>query len=100
MSTLSVATLGEIRTLARQYADMVTSQFVTDAEFNSYINLSYFELYDIIIQKYGNDYYATSTSFSTDGVSQQYNLPANFYKFLLLELQLGPGQNQYITIRP
>lgn len=100
MSTSSVATLSEIRTIARQYADMVNSQFVTDAEFNSYINLSYFELYDILIQKYGDDYYVASPySFSTDGVTQQYTLPSNFYKFLGLDLQLGNTPNSWVTIR-
>jgi len=102
VSTQSVATLSELRTLARQYADMVNSQFVTDDEFNSYLNLAYFELYDILIQKYGDDYYATSYQFTTDGTTQQYPLPSDFYKFLGLDLQLSPSspQNGFITIRP
>lgn len=100
MSTLSVATLLEIRTIARQYADMVNSQFVTDSEFNSYINLSRWELYDILIQKYGDDYYATNTTFTTDGSTYQYTLPSNFYKFLGLDLQLGNVQESWVTIRP
>lgn len=100
MSTLSVTSLSELRTLARQYADMVNSQFVTDAEFNSYINLSNWELYDILIQKYGNDYFATNTTFNTDGTTFQYSLPSNFYKFLGLDLQLGNVQQSFVTIRP
>lgn len=100
MSTSSVATLSEIRTLARQYADMVNSQFCTDAECNSYINFSYFELYDILIQKYGDDYYVKAPhTFTTDGASYQYTLPSDFYKFLGLDLQLGNVQNSWATIK-
>lgn len=101
MSTLSVATLSELRLLAQQYADMVNSGFVTDAEWNSYLNLAYFELYDILIQKYGDDYYvADPYSITTDGTTSQYTLPSDFYKFLGLDLQLGSVQNSYVTIRP
>lgn len=101
MSTLSVATLSELRLLAQQYSDMVNSGFVTTAEWNSYLNLAYFELYDILIQKYGDDYFVTTPySFTTDGTSQQYTLPTNFYKFLGLDLQLGSVQDSWVTIRP
>lgn len=101
MSTLSVATLYEIRNIARQYADMVNSEFVTDSELNGWINLSYYELYDILIQKYGDDYYiAAPYAIATDGVTQQYTLPSNFYKFLGLDLQLGNVQDSWVTIRP
>jgi hypothetical protein len=101
MSTLSQATLSEIRTLSKQYADMVSSNFVTDAEWNSYINLAYFELYDLLVQKYGDDYYvAAPYSFTTDGTTQQYTLPSNFYKFMGLDLQLSNSNDSWVTIRP
>lgn len=99
MSTYSRATLLEVRTIARQYADMVNSQFVTDDEFNSYINFSYYELYDILVQKYGDDYFATNTTYTTDGTTYQFNLPTDFYKFLGLDLQIGTVPNSYITIK-
>ena len=101
MSTLSVATLSELRTLAKQYADMVNSNFVTDSEWNSYINLAYFELYDILVQKYGDDYFVASPySFTTDGSTQLYTLPSDLYKFLGLDLQLGGTADSFVTIRP
>ena len=56
MLTPGQTTLGNIRATVRQRADMVNTQFVTDAELNGYISASYFELYDIIIQKFGDDY--------------------------------------------
>lgn len=101
MSTSSVATLLEIRNTAKQYSDLVNSNFITDAEWNGYINLSYFELYDLLIQKYGDDYYVASPySITTAGTSQRYALPADFYKMLGLDLQVGSSPDSWVTIRP
>lgn len=100
MSTLSVATLSELRTLAQQYADMVNNDFVTTSEWNTYINLGYFKLYNLLVEKYGDDYFATNTTFTTDGTTYQFTLPSDFFKFLGLDLQLGNVQNSWVTIRP
>lgn len=101
MSTSSVATLSELRTLAKQYADMENSNFISESEWNAYLNLAYFELYDILIQKFGDDYYvANPYSFATDGSTQRYSLPSDFYKMLGLDLQLGASSDSWVTIRP
>lgn len=94
-------TLAALRTAVRQRADMENSQFVTDAELTSYINQSYFELYDLLVQKYGDNYYvATPSTFVTDGVSLQYNLPADFYKLLGVDLALSTSSDSYVTLKP
>lgn len=101
-------TLAQLRTLARQEADMVNTQFITDAELNTYINQSYFELYDLLVQKYGDDYFANTVEFSTDGTNYLYALPngtnysaaAAFYKLLGVDLNLAPGNDDsWVTIR-
>lgn len=74
-------TLLILRTTARQEADMVNSTFVTDAEFNTYIASSQQELYDLLVQKYGNDYYSALDTtgkpyyITTDGVKDHFPLP-------------------------
>lgn len=96
-------TLAELRTATRQRADMVNSQFVTDAELNSYINQSYFELYDLLVSKFGDNYYvAPPYTFQTDGTNFQYALPTSppVYKLLGVDLQLGNNESSYVTIRP
>jgi len=99
MST--VMSLSQLRTAVRQRADMVHSNFVTDTELNSYINQSSFELYDLLIQKYGNDYFvAPAYNFTTNGVSDSYTLPANFYKLLGVDLALSNSTDSYVTIKP
>lgn len=96
-------TLAELRTATRQRADMVNSQFVSDAELNSYINQSYFELYDLLVSKYGDNYYvAPPYTFQTDGTNYQYALPTSplMYKLLGVDLQLANTPDSFVTIRP
>lgn len=102
MPTYPEMTLAEIRTQARQRADMVASQFVTDAELNGWINSSVAELYDLLVQKYGDDYFVELYTFTTAGNVDRYALPADFYKLLGVDLfQTGSSADQgAITLRP
>lgn len=90
--------LGQLRLLAQQRSDMVNSQYITVPEWNTYINQSYFELYDILIQAYGNEYYvAAPYQFTTDG-SVGYSLPTDFYKLLGVDLNVNSANNAWVTI--
>lgn len=111
--------LGNIRLYAKQRANRVGSKFVTDPEWNRYITESRKALYDILIQKFGNDYYmATPYCFITTGVDQLYPLPNGrdqvsvlnkagdntpakaFYKSMLVEVALNPNDpNSWVTLR-
>lgn len=100
-------TLATMRTTIRQRSDFVNNNFITDAEFNGYINASVFELYDILVQKFGDDYfvgipytYTTSGSINTATQASTYPLPGDFYKGLRVEVALNPGDaNSWITLR-
>jgi hypothetical protein len=98
--TYPVMTLPELRLATRQRADMVHSQFVSDQEFNSYINASYFELYDLLVQKYGNDYYMKDYSFSLQGNVSRYDLPEDFFKLLGVDLSISSGPDGYVSLKP
>ena len=92
-----VDTLGSLRATIRQRADLVGDQFVTDVELNGYINNSLQQLYDILIQAYGNDYYiAAPKTYTTDGTNELYPLAADFYKSLGVETQTGT--NRWVDI--
>ncbi len=99
--TYGQASLGGVRLAAQQRSDMVNNEFITTQEWNSYINLSYCELYDILVQVYGDDYFvAPRYSFVTDGrVPSLYPLPQDIYKLLGVDLGINPGQNSYVTMR-
>lgn len=90
----------EIRTQIRQRLEMENSGFIKDSEFNSYINASMKELYDLMISAYGNDYFAsvTPTVITTVAGQQFYDLPADFYKMLGVDLVLGA--NRIVKLKP
>jgi hypothetical protein len=90
--------LASIRLLSQQRADRVNSNFVTLPEWNTYINQSYFELYDLLVQKYGDDYFVSSYLFATNG-SNTYPLPPDFYKGLGLDLSINASNNAWITLK-
>lgn len=100
MATYPKMTLAQLRTASRQRADMVNSTFISDAELSSYINASYFELYDLLVQKYGNDYYMTEYSFKLQGNVSRYPLPPDFFKLLGVDLQISGGPDGYVSLRP
>lgn len=119
MPNAGVTTLATIRTAARYRADMVNSTFVSDAEFNTYINASYSELFDLLVQKYGDDYYVALDAsgngyqFTTDGIADKFVLPDGsatykmpdattapaFYKLLGIDLQVS-GAQDWVTMTP
>lgn len=101
-------TLSDLMIAVRQRSDMTPASytptlagnllFVTDAELISYINQSYFELYDLMISSYGANYFVKNPpySFVTDGTNDQFALPTDFYKLLGSDLQLAV--NAYVNI--
>jgi hypothetical protein len=93
-------TLLQLRTAVRQRADQVNSTFIADAELTSFINQSAYELYDVLVQKYGDGYYAKSATFTTDGVSETTALAADFYKLLGVDLQTTSTPSGWLTLRP
>lgn len=108
--------LSQIRLKAKQRADRVNSQFITDSEWNSYINQSMFELYDLLITVYEDYYLATPAQFAVNGNVFQYPLPDGaltftnginpsiqyvappFYKLMGVDLALNNATNAYVTI--
>ena len=55
-------TLAQLRTLAKQESDNVNASFISDAEWNRYIQGSFNELYGLIVEAYGWRPNATSNS--------------------------------------
>lgn len=91
-------TLGELRQRVRERADMEGSQFVTDAELTGYINQSAYELYDLLVLRYGTDQFVSSANITATGLADSFALPANFYKLLGVDLQVAT--DQWVSVRP
>jgi hypothetical protein len=90
--------LGQIRLMSQQRADMVNSQFVSTSEWNLYINQAAFELYDLLVTEY-EDYFMKSPLLITTTGSQQYTLPNDFYKLLGVDLGLANNTTAWITLK-
>ena len=108
--------LGQLRLSAQQRADRVNSNFVTVPEWNSYINQSMYELYDLLITVYEDYFVTTPAQFSTDGNTYLYQLPDGvtvfqngvtgldgyvappFYKLMGVDLAVQTANNAWVTM--
>lgn len=95
-------TLAQLRTRAQSESDNINQQFVANSEWLDYINASYQELYGLITESFGNDYFVQSPSsgyqFVTDGVNDHFALPADFYKLLGVDL-LVSAPNYWVSLK-
>jgi len=91
-------TLLQLRDQVRQRSDIVRSNHITDSEINGYINASIRELYDLLIQKFGEDYFVTSSNLSLISGTESYALPSNFYKLLGADLEQSSAE--FLTLKP
>lgn len=91
---MSSVTLAQLKTRARQRADMENTGFIQDSELVNYINASIAELYDLLVSKYGEDYFVASPYTITTTTNQDtYALPVDMYKLLGVDLQLDTSNN-------
>ncbi len=89
---MATTTFGAIITQAKQRADLVNSEFISDSEWQAMANASLAQLYEKLIEAYGSDYFVqTPYSFTTDGTNDAYALPSDFFKLLGVDLQLSPS---------
>lgn len=95
----SLVTFGEIKQKARRRADMENSTFVKDAELSDYVNDSIKELYDLLVQKFGNDYFVKEFEFQTQPGVKDYDLPEDFYKLKGVDLIRGETSDPF-TLSP
>lgn len=114
----SEMSLGELRLRAQQTADRVGSDFVTTDEWNAFLRLSMYELYDLLVTAY-EDYfmYRPGAYINTDGSTMTYDLPNGlnykggilgsttgdpipaFYKLLGMDLGVNTSNNAWVTLR-
>ena len=78
----SEMSLYELRLRSQQACDRVGSQFVVNSEWNAFIRLALYELYDILMTSY-EDYFASSQVFiQTNGTTANYPLPDGVTNYL------------------
>jgi hypothetical protein len=100
-------TLGNLILESKQRVDRVSADNITDQEWGSMLSQSYKWLYNLLIQKFGDDYFiANPVSYTTTGQidptfgAQVFPLPDDFYKLMRCEVALNPADpNSWITLR-
>lgn len=90
--------LSSLRTQARNRADMLGSNFVSDSEFNQYISDSYAELYDLLVSKFEDYYVAGPLTFTVASGASSYTLPADFYKLKGVD-RSSNGSSDWYSLR-
>jgi hypothetical protein len=98
-------TLSSLRTQVRERADMQNSLFVSDSELNLYINNSAWELYDIVVSKFEDQFIYTDsitglppTYTITDTAQNWFTLPSNFYKLRGVDRQKETSGDSWFTL--
>lgn len=90
--------LGQLRLMSQQRADRVNSNFVTLPEWNTYISQSAFELYDLLTTLYEDYYLAAPYQFTTNGSDNMYDIPADLYKLMGVDLGQSDNNNARVTV--
>jgi hypothetical protein len=113
----SEMSLFELRLRSQQTADRVNSPFIVNSEWNSFLRLAMYELYDLLITVY-EDLFASSYVFiQTNGTTQNYPLPDGctnylggnytgvsgapaqaFYKLAGMDLGVNTSNNAWVTL--
>jgi hypothetical protein len=109
--------LGELRLRCQQTADRVGSQFVVNSEWNAFIRLAMYELYDLLVTSYEDYNIADPVFINTNGQTFQYALPnginylggvlggssgvpaQRLYKISGIDLGVNTSNNAWVTIR-
>lgn len=110
--------LGELRLRSQQTADRVGSQFVVNSEWNAFLRLSQYEVYDLITDVYEDYNIADPVYINTNGTQFRYPLPdgatnylggiypggsgvpaQRYWKLSGVDLGVNTSNNAWVTIR-
>ncbi len=115
----SEMSLFELRLRSQQTADRVGSQFVVTTEWNAFLRMAMYELYDLLITSYEDLFAQEFVFINTNGTTQNYPLPdgcANYfggtypstgstdpakalYKLSGMDLGENTSNNAWVTLR-
>lgn len=117
-AAISEMSLQQLRLFSQARADQINSNFLSLAEWTSNINNSMYELYDLLIAAYGEEYFMAPApaQFNSNGSTQIYPLPDGItsftnglsgatgyiapscYKLMGVDLGVNNGPNGWVSI--
>lgn len=89
--------LAAMRSRVRERADQENSAFISDGELDAYIQGSYEELYDLVLEAWGSDLFQLATVIPTVVNEFNYELPLDFYRLTNISIELGA--RHYVSLR-
>lgn len=114
----SELSLFELRLRSQQTADFVNNKFVKDDEWNSFLRLAMYELYDLLITTYEDLFAAQYVYITTNGTTANYPVPDGysnylggtyggasgdpaqaFYKLSGMDLGVNTSNNAWVTLK-
>lgn len=99
--TPGLTTMAAIQAQARQRSGMVNNYYVGYSEWVSNIQRSYNTLYGLLASAFRVKFYSKQYTFITDGSTDQYPLPSDFWRVYGVDWVATPGTNlQNITLSP
>ncbi len=113
----SEMSLFELRLRSQQTADRVASKFVSTTEWNAFLRLAMYELYDLLITSYEDLFAQQFVFINTNGTTQNYPVPDGysnylggtfggttgspaqaFYKLSGMDLGINTSNNAWVTL--
>jgi hypothetical protein len=91
--------VSDLQTAIRERADIVDDPFISDDELIRMIDRSWKAFYDIITSSFQTYNFSEGTPFSTIPGTAAYDLPADCYKVLGIDIQLNSVGNRWIKLK-
>lgn len=92
-------TLLSLRNDCKQRGNWENDPFFSDDDWNKWINAGYYELYDRLVTAYDNDYnLADPYPFLSDGITERYPLPYDFFKLKGVDVQVAGNQSGWLSV--
>jgi glycogen debranching enzyme len=95
----SSVTLAQLRLNARLYADQrpgSSTSFIWETELTGLVNAKARELYDMLVEARGSDYYATEGTIAIVAGTTRYSLPADFYQLSSVTLEWTDNDQELV----
>jgi hypothetical protein len=95
----SSVTLAQLRLDARLYADQrpgSTISFITEPELTRLVNSKTRELFDLLVEARGSDYFATESTIAIVSGTSRYSLPSDFYELSSVTLEWATNDTELV----
>lgn len=101
---MAIVTVQQMMDRVRQRSDMVSSGFITDPELINLINVGKRKHDSLLVKAFGNDYSATSNTFSATAATGTYSLSAitagTFFKLLGVDRASTSSPTGWLDVKP